>query len=289
MRSRLPLVAAIAAIAFTAAACSSSSDSVSDSSADSKPASGPHYVALGDSFTAGPDIFQLDARSGACARSTRNYPHLIAEKIDAASFVDVSCSGATSDNVLAAAPIGEGEPIPAQLDAVEKDTTLVTVGIGGNDDDLFSTLASACTAQGTACEDYLKDKLPGVLGKTRTRVASVLSAVEARAPKAEVILVGYLSVSPPASGCEALGGDALDTRGVSAGEKSIDAMMQAAATDAGATYVSMNTVATGHDACAGSAAWTNGIAPAELGDGAALHPREAGMKATADEVETVIG
>ncbi|MET0930356.1 MAG: SGNH/GDSL hydrolase family protein [Aeromicrobium sp.] len=285
MRSPLSFVAVVVAIALTGAACSSGSDS---SPKDDEPAAGPHYVALGDSFTAGPDIFQIDGRSGVCARSTRNYPHLIAEKIDAASFVDVSCSGATSDNVLTAAPIGTGEPIPAQLDAVEPDTTLVTVGIGGNDDGLFSTLASACTTQGTACADYVEDELPGVLEATRTRVASVLAAIEAKAPKAEVILVGYLSVSPPESGCEALGGDALDTRGVSAGEKSIDAMMQAAATDAGATYVSMNTAATGHDACAGSSAWTNGIAPTELGDGASLHPRAVGMEATADEVEAVI-
>lgn len=285
MRSRLPLVAAIAAIAFTAAACSGSDSS----STDDKPTSGPHYVALGDSFTAGPDIFQLDGLSGVCARSLRNYPHLIAKKIDAASFDDVSCSGATSDNVLSEAPIGESDPIPAQLDAVKEDTTLVTVGIGGNDDGMFSALAAACTAQGTACADYLDDKLPDVLSATRTRVASVLTAIEDKAPKAEVILVGYLGVSPPKSGCEALGGDALDTKGVSDGEKKIDAMMQGAATDAGATYVSMNTVAQGHDACAGDSAWTNGIAPQELGDGASLHPRAVGMEATADEVETVIG
>jgi len=280
---RIPLVFVVATLALSSAACSSS-----DSAGSSAPhkTSGPHYVALGDSYSAGPEIAPGDGRSGTCDRSLVNYPHLVAKKISAASFSDVSCSGATTDNVLHAAQIGTlGPTIPAQLDAVKASTTLVTIGIGGNDDGMFSKLSTACTESGTACADYLKDQLPKVLRSTRGHVATTLKAIRAKAPNAEVILVGYLGVSPPSNGCEALGGTALDTKGVSAGERSINAMMKSAAADSGAKYVSMSALSKGHDACAGANAWTNGIAPDALGEGASLHPRPSGMKAVATAVE----
>ncbi|MCW2749599.1 MAG: family lipase [Aeromicrobium sp.] len=280
---RVPLFIVVAAVAVATAACSSSGSSGS-SSPDK--AAGPRYVALGDSYSAGPQIAPGDGLSGACDRSLVNYPHLVAKKVGAASFTDVSCSGATTANVLHAAPIGaQGPAIPAQLDAVKANTTLVTIGIGGNDDSMFSKLSTACTQPGTACADYLKDKLPTVLRSTRQHVATTIEAIKSKAPKAEVLLVGYLGVSPPNSGCAALGGAALDTRGVSAGERSINSMLSSAAADSGATYVSMSILSKGHDACAGDNAWTNGITPKGLGEGASLHPRPSGMAAVATAVE----
>ena len=280
---RISLFFVVMALALASAACSSS-----DSGGSSSPekAAGPRYVSLGDSYSAGPEIAPGDGLSGTCDRSLINYPHLVAKKVGAASFTDVSCSGATTTNVLHAAQIAQqGAVIPAQLDAVKPDTTLVTIGIGGNDDSMFSKLSTACTQPGTACADYLKDKLPSVLRSTGKHVATTLEAIRAKAPKAEVILVGYLGVSPPSSGCEALGGAGLDTKGVSAGERSINSMMKSAAADSGATYVSMSSLSKGHDACAGDNAWTNGITPKGLGEGASLHPRAAGMAAVATAVE----
>src|SRR5919109_3079172 len=57
------------------------------------------YVALGDSYTAGPVIpVQLDDPGG-CLRSDHNYPHLAAPETGLAPFRDVSCSGATTDDM----------------------------------------------------------------------------------------------------------------------------------------------------------------------------------------------
>ncbi|AWB92751.1 SGNH/GDSL hydrolase family protein [Aeromicrobium chenweiae] len=287
-----PLLAVLALVAATAACSSSGGSAPSDpggsTGSATSAAKGPRYVALGDSYTAGPQLNPTDSSSGACLRSTKNYAHLVAKAIDAASFTDASCSGATTDNVLEAAPtLSGGDPVPAQIDAVKKDTQLVTVGIGGNDSALFSSLSAACTRPGTACEDYLDDKVPGILRSTGKRITTVLEAVKDRAPDARVVLVGYLGVTPEDRGCDALGGDALDTAGVSAGERSIDSTMAAAAKAAGATYVSMNAASKGHDACAGDDAWTNGLSPA-LGDGAVLHPRGTGMAAVASAVEKVV-
>ena len=56
------------------------------------------YVALGDSFTSGPLIpTQVDLN---CVRSNRNYPSLVAASIGSSSFADVSCGGATTDDIL---------------------------------------------------------------------------------------------------------------------------------------------------------------------------------------------
>ncbi|MCW2747915.1 MAG: family lipase [Nocardioidaceae bacterium] len=289
MRRQLSILVFSAITALAIAGCSSSDSVPPKVEKTATVASGPSYVAIGDSYTAGPGIAQVDGSSGGCNRSLNNYPHLIAKKVSASSFTDASCAGATTNNVLEDAPIGgRGEPVPAQLNAVKKDTQLVTIGIGGNDDGLFSALASSCTEQGTACADYLKDKLPSVLSTTQTRVAATIDAVKSRAPRAQIILVGYLGVAPSTTGCAALGGAALDTRGVSAGEKSIDTMLQSAATDTGVTYVSMNALSKDHNACTGADAWTNGIVPDGLGVGISLHPRPAGMRAVAAAVESKI-
>src|SRR6185312_16095982 len=89
------------------------------------------YVALGDSYTSGPLIpTQVDLN---CVRSNRNYPALTAAAIGSSAFVDVSCGGATTDDILNAGSGTLGVPVPAQVNAVTAATALVTIGIGGND------------------------------------------------------------------------------------------------------------------------------------------------------------
>ena len=93
-------------------------------------APGPaQYVALGSSYAAGPGITPTVAASPeGCARSAENYAHVLA-RARGFALVDVSCSGATTHDVLAAGQFD----LPAQLDAVTPQTQLVTVTIGGND------------------------------------------------------------------------------------------------------------------------------------------------------------
>ncbi|MFN8016872.1 MAG: hypothetical protein U0P45_01980 [Acidimicrobiales bacterium] len=58
------------------------------------------YVALGDSYTAGPLILNQSLNPLGCLRSDRNYPHLTAPNIKASTFTDVSCSGATTSDMF---------------------------------------------------------------------------------------------------------------------------------------------------------------------------------------------
>ncbi|WP_338888019.1 GDSL-type esterase/lipase family protein [Rhodococcus sovatensis] len=108
-----------------------------DSGQDAEPAPALDYVALGDSGASGPLIPQSTGTAG-CLQSDSNYPHVLAGLIGARSFVDVSCSGARSENIAAEAQSTNSGPIPLQIDALSEETDLVTMTIGGNDVDLVS-------------------------------------------------------------------------------------------------------------------------------------------------------
>src|SRR4051812_45351578 len=90
------------------------------------------YVAMGDSYAAGSLV--LPAKEVfTCARSAVNYASLIAEQVHPAAFRDVTCGGALTTHFAQPQPgIIAGTAAP-QYDALSADTTLVTVGIGGND------------------------------------------------------------------------------------------------------------------------------------------------------------
>jgi lysophospholipase L1-like esterase len=115
--------------------------------------SGP-YVALGDSYAAGPGIANQEASSLLCLRSDHDYPTLVAQAVSPTAFTDVSCSGAITDDMtgsqLGAAP---------QFDALNAGDKLVTLTIGGNDagfvDVVVTCLALALTDPGGApCENH---------------------------------------------------------------------------------------------------------------------------------------
>jgi lysophospholipase L1-like esterase len=247
------------------------------------------YVALGDSYTSGPAIPTQEREAGLCFRSNHNYAALLARVLDVRSFKDVSCAGATTTNVLhsTAHPVRGGANALAQVSAVKTGTSLVTVGIGGNDSGLFGTLFQTCAQaanQSTdVCRPYITSKLPQILVQTRRAVAGTLEAVTARAPKARVVLIGYLRLAPTTKVCATFPVSAADLPVVAGAETQLDAAMSRAAEDAGVDYFSMREVSDGHDACAGASAWTNGASPRN-GDGFPLHPNAAGMRAVASTI-----
>jgi hypothetical protein len=92
-----------------------------------------HYVALGDSFSAGPFIPPPDRTMLGCARSLSNYPHLLNAHIKPTTFVDVSCSAAKTADMTESRFLPTLRKVPPQLDALRPETDLVTLTIGGND------------------------------------------------------------------------------------------------------------------------------------------------------------
>lgn len=220
------------------------------------------YVALGDSYTAAPYVPPTDLADG-CFRSQANYPALLAEELGA-DLADVSCSGATTDDVLTGQRILDLEIAP-QIDAVTEDTDLVTVGIGGNDYALFATMIDLCMAAeeptGSPCTDRLAAEgrdLPAEIDRVEDNIVGVLREVTSRAPDADVVLVGYPHFIPPTGEtCEILPiaiGD-LDLVRQIAGR--LDRAMRRAAARADVGFLDVRSISADHHICADEP-WVNG-------------------------------
>jgi lysophospholipase L1-like esterase len=259
---------------------------------DSSSAPAPTYVALGDSYTAAPGVPQTEATTG-CFRSDGNYPHLVADRLGS-PVVDVSCSGATTDDLGTGQQTG-GLAQPPQLAALSADTTLVTLGIGGNDFGLFSTLIGDCAqvaAQdrgGSPCRDRMQaggeqqDVMVDDVARIGARVTSSLQAIRRRAPNADVVLVGYPQPVPAQGSCRILPlatGDYPYVRSVVA---DLNRALSAAAGSAGARFVDVAAASAGHDVCAGAEAWVNG-SRTDLTRAIAYHPFAVEQQAVADLV-----
>ena len=283
-RNGAALALAAAALLVVSACTSDGSapgaDEAAPSGSPSAPAAGDRYVALGDSYSAGPGIAPADTDQPQCFRSDANWPHLLAEA-EGLDLVDVTCSGATTDSAIDGG--GFAGDVPSQLASVDEDTQLVTVGIGGNDGGLFTSLLQSCSTSATTCQQYVDDQAPGVLSTTTTSIADLLDQVAVQAPDAEVVLVGYLRLTPESGTCDLLGVPpeaADDARRI---EQGLEDALSAAAASAGVPFVSMREASVGHDVCSGADAWVNGAQVTD-GDGIVFHPRAVGMQATADEV-----
>src|SRR6476619_870207 len=70
------------------------------------------YVALGDSYSAASGVLPPDPTSPLCARSTANYPHLMAAAIHATFFDNASAAAETKDFATSQYP-----GVAPQLDA----------------------------------------------------------------------------------------------------------------------------------------------------------------------------
>lgn len=188
---------AIALLAVLCASCSSSGQATPATSTTTSPKTfpaGSTYVALGSSYAAGPGIPVQSG--GACARSNQNYPNLVARSLNL-TLDDVSCSGATTANVLTSA---QGAS-PPQIDAVNSHALLVTFTVGGNDIG-YTVAAFACGAHSGACA-VDQTQLSAELATLDTSLTSIVSAIRARAPTARILLVTYPRLVPPTT-CPAL-------------------------------------------------------------------------------------
>lgn len=250
------------------------------------------YVALGDSFTAGPLVPYVDAARPACLRSTANYPAVVADWLAAARFVDVSCSGAETAD-LRRPQQGFGPPAAPQLQAVTAGTALVTIGMGGNDFGLFGTLVGRCPAlaasdpTGSPCRQAFTeadgtDALLTRLPRIEDRLVDALRAVRERAPDALVAVVGYPRLVPVSGSCADLPLAAGDYRWADQVQRGLNAALAAAAAAGGATYVDTYSGSADHDVCAADP-WVNGAETLPT-EALAYHPNAAGMRATAQAV-----
>jgi hypothetical protein len=243
------------------------------------------YVALGDSYSAASGVLPLDpTASPACLRSTRNYPHVIAEQLDA-RLTDVTCGAAETKDFSASQYPG----VAPQLDAVRRRTELVTMTIGGNDNDVFikaillcGTAGLSTLGRGSPCRDrYGASFRRDIRRKTYPALVEALEAVRAKAPRATVAILGYPWILPRRHGCfvkmPIARGDVPYLRRIQA---TLNDAVRRAADKTGATYVDLSRPSRGHDACKRpSRRW---VEPVLLGTNpVVVHPNARGERAMA--------
>ena len=244
------------------------------------------YVALGDSYTAGPFIGTMRVDPEGCGRSLQNYPAFLADWLDVATYTDVSCSAATTDALTEDQQLFNGDVAGPQLDALTEETDLVTLGLGGNDFGIYSGLM-ACQGPGRAAcpEARLRRDARRVAGRVRQAVL----AVGRRAPDADVYVVGYPQILPTSGPCPEVGVGPGALRVLHAISRELNRSLRRGAEAAGATYVDLETPSRGHDVCAGEQAWINGR-DFRAGIAAPFHPLAEGMRGAAVEVfRTIAG
>lgn len=253
-------------------------------------AAGPSYVALGDSYVSGPLI--LPPASGApldCLQSARNYPHLTAAALGL-SLTDVSCGGATTADFSEAQYADQ----PPQFNALGSSTAVVSVGIGGNDNNLFVGTLATCGAEdlvfpfGTPCKATYGGKLEEEIAADGPVVGATLHHVHELSPSAKVFVVGYPDILPQSGSCwpqvPLTSGDVKYLNGV---EKALNAMLSSEAAANAATYVDTFTPSIGHDACKSiSVRYIEPVLPES--DAFSVHPNERGMEADAVVVEAAM-
>lgn len=227
------------------------------------------YVSLGDSYVSGPLVFPHDDTFvlQACGQSTRNFAHLAAEMVKADVFKDVSCGGATINKFEDGQDVTQGV-VPPQFDAVDANTDVVTLGIGGNDVG-FVGLAIDCVrlnpTDAPCTPNYFDangvDTVSRDIADMGDELGIALDKLHVRAPNAKILVVSYPDALPDSGqGCYPyLPILNADMPYLVAKFKEMNAELKSTATAHNATYVDIYTGGIGHDACQPPGlAWING-------------------------------
>jgi lysophospholipase L1-like esterase len=255
----------------------------------------PQYVALGDSYSAGSGVVPLDSSAPLlCLRSSLNYPHLLAARTGD-RLTDVTCGAAQTKDFAGSQYPG----VAPQLSALSDSTRLVTLTIGGNDNNTFIGAVLACGSagllslgQGSPCKTLYGSSFDNTVDNTTyPAVKAALQAVRDKAPNAEVAVLGYPWILPATADptCFAkmpiASGDVPYLRDL---QTHLNSAVQRAADETGATYVDMSAVSEGHDACASPA--TRWIEPVLFGSNyVPVHPNAQGESAMAQQVAATLG
>lgn len=222
------------------------------------------YVALGDSMTSAPYLPEVDP-AGGCYRSSQNYPSLLADELNVSEFVDVSCGGASTEEMTSA----QFADVPPQFDALTRDTDLVTLTLGGNDFDIYRVAMGGCARiaasdpSGSPCREAAQtragDALLGRIDALIPRLVAVLGQIKERAPHARVVLIGYPRMVPTSGTCPTvLPFAAGDYAYLDKALRHLDDAQREAAQDAGVDFLDMYAASEGHDACSAHP-WVNGM------------------------------
>lgn len=235
------------------------------------PAPGDRYVALGSSYAAGPGLGAVDDGAPArCGHGAASYPRQLAAKLGL-KLTDASCSGSTTEHIL-----GPWNEIAPQIEAVTADTRLVTVTTGGNDVGFVTNLGAAACATMPEAARPPQCPHPRAVSEAdwrgvERRMEQIAAAVHARAPRAQLVFVDYVTIVGPSGGCAALPGSADALAASRAQARRLAAITARVARRSRALLFRASHLTQGHGPCEAEP-WSLGIRPGEPGGGVPLHP-----------------
>jgi lysophospholipase L1-like esterase len=245
------------------------------------------YVALGDSYTAGPLIPNPVLPLG-CLKSSNNYPRTTAPRIGQ-SLKDASCSGAKTNDMTAAQSVSPDGPNPPQFNSLSSSTRTVSITIGGNDIG-FSSIAQDCITInpfGNPCKKkYIVngvDTISQRITQTAPKVDAVFDGIRARAPLARIFVLNYPAIFPETgSGCfPQMPISWTDAPFLRSKQQELNAMIAAQAAANGVRLVNWYAASIGKDACKSSGTrWVEPLIPGNWA--ASLHPNRRGMDGAAN-------
>lgn len=251
---------------------------------------GARYVAMGSSFAAGAGIGPPKPGTPArCGRTVNNYASLLSARLRL-KLDDVTCGGATTAHIL-----GRWNELPPQIDAVNADTRLVTITIGGNDLNYAGNLimAGCDPTQGMQFQGQtfscrpLKMPDEAAYAGLETRLREIATQVRSRAPKALLVFVEYVRLVPskpcPAAGLAPDKAAALQTVG-----QRLAAITARVARQSGAMLLATDRLSAGHTVC-DREPWASGHPTNPPAPSAPWHPTAAGHRAIAAELARMLG
>lgn len=251
------------------------------------------YVALGSSYAAGPGIGERVSGSPLlCARSDANYAHVLARSLHL-RLRDMTCSGATTANLLSVRQAGR----PPQIEGLDAGVKLVTVTVGGNDVGYLGNLAGESCANARTrvpwlwrpviCRTMANGQVQQAFNALPGQLSTLVDQIRARAPHARILFVDYMTVLPARGSCFAAApltpSQITAANGVAT---RLSAITRAVAADKNTLFVAASQVTAGHDLCAKDP-WLFGFQfnsiPLTWGP-FAYHPNEKAMQAIATAV-----
>ncbi|MDA8372114.1 MAG: SGNH/GDSL hydrolase family protein [Nocardiopsaceae bacterium] len=157
-----------------------------------------NYVALGDSYSSGhgaDDYAPGTTGEGGCRRSANAYPEKIAAAYDFAGELGFfACSSQKGNAMLE--DLGSAD---SQLDRVSTHSSLVTLGIGGNDLG-FTSILRTCMMRLPVVESHVcVDQEPDIeqrMGVFESTFEDLIAEIRVRAPDARILVLGYPRLFP---------------------------------------------------------------------------------------------
>ncbi|WP_103534644.1 SGNH/GDSL hydrolase family protein [Streptomyces sp. SM11] len=228
-------------------------------SADSTAAGG--YVALGDSYSSGVGAGSYLPDSGICRRSTNAYPHLWQAANSPASFDFVACSGATTSSVAS-----------GQLGVLSSSTSLVSVTAGGNDVGFADVMQDCVLSSEATCINSVNNAIARMNNSLPGSLDSLYDTIRARAPQAQVVVLGYPRFYQLSGSCVA-GLTEAERSAINNAADVLNDVLAKRSADAGFTFSGVVDEFTGHELCSGDA-WLHGVT-FPIHD--SYHPKAAGQ------------